>query len=90
MARIKVQPVASKGAGLSKRELYATVCWYYPQYQLHQVQALSARDLNLLLKTAQRQEARMLLNLTQIAAAPHTKNGQGVKNLIQKFKDATK
>lgn len=90
MASIKVKKVPVGGGKQARRELYATLCWYYPQYTLQNVQAMPARDVHLLIKTAQRQEARYLLNLTQIAAAPHTKNGSGVKNLMQKFKDASK
>lgn len=88
MARIEVKRVSAKAEKLSKRELYATICWYYPQYSLKDAQGLPARDLNLLLKTAQKQEALTFLNLTQISAAPHTKNGQGVKSLMSRYKKA--
>lgn len=90
MANIRVQKAVSEKSKLSKRELYATVCYFFPQYKLKEVQALPARDVWLLLKVAQRQEAIKMLNLTQIAAAPHTEKGQGVKTLIQQYKDAAK
>lgn len=51
---------------------------------------MPARDVQLLLKVASKQEARKYLALTQIAAAPHTKKGQGVKNLITEFKKAAR
>jgi hypothetical protein len=73
-------------ARLSKRELYATVCFYYPQYTLRDAQRLPARDIRLLIRTAKKHEAMKMYNLIQIAAAPHTKKGQGVKKLLAHFK----
>lgn len=71
---------------LSKRELYATVCYYYPNYDLKKAQKLPARDINLLVKTAQKIEAMKFYNLTQIAAAPSSRKGKGVKKLLDHFK----
>ncbi len=85
MARVKVQQAASDKSGVSKRELYATVCYYYPQYKLSEVQSLPARDIQLLLKTAKRLEASQNYNLTQIVASPHSKKGAGVKKLLEHF-----
>jgi hypothetical protein len=73
----------------SKREIYAEVCYYYPQYTLKDAQLLPARDIALLLVTAHRVEARNNYNLTQIAAAPHTKKGEGVKKLLDHFKQVS-
>ena len=84
MARIEVAKIPTKKA--SKRELYAMVCFYYQQYDLQTVQNMPARDLYLLIKTAQKMEAIKMFNLTQIAAAPHTKKGSGVKKLAEHFK----
>ena len=68
------------------RKLYATVAYYYPQYTLKQVEKLPYRDVLLLLKTAARVEAERMYNLTQIASAPHSKNGKGVKALLDHFR----
>lgn len=86
MASIKPQIVTSKDRGLSKRELYATVCYHYQQYTLKDVEAMPARDVRLLLKTAQQQQAALMHNLTLIAQAPHSKKQQNVKKLIEHFK----
>lgn len=86
MAKVKVQKVTSKGSSLSKRELYATVCYFYPQYTLKQVAKLPARDIKLLIKTAQKQQAAYMHNLTLIAQAPHSKKQANVKKLIEHFK----
>lgn len=71
----------------SNRRLWATVCYYYPQYTLEDARKLTVRDIRLLLGTAKRMEAQKMLMLTQIAAAPHTKNGKGVKQLTKHFQD---
>lgn len=87
MATVKAKRLSAvKGRNQTKRELYATVCYYYAQYTLKDAQALPARDLNLLISTAQKIEAMRMHNLTQIAAAPHTKDGKGVKKLLDHFK----
>jgi hypothetical protein len=88
MAVIQVANVPERKR--SKREIYANICYYYPQYTLSMVQKLPARDLKLLLDTAKRNEANKLLLLTQIAAAPHTKNGKGVTKLSNYFKSESK
>lgn len=84
MAVIQVAKIPVKQA--SKRELYAMVAFYYPQYTLAEVQKLPARDLLLLIRTAQKLEATKMYNLTQIAAAPHSKKGMAVKRILEHFK----
>lgn len=88
MAEISVAKVERKQ--LSKRELYAQVCYYYPQYKLQEVAKLPQRDITLLIKVANQLEGLKMLNLTQIAAAPHTKKGSGVKKLTNHFKRIAK
>lgn len=85
MATVKAQRVSSGGGEFKKRDLYATVCYYYPQYTLKQAALLKARDLNLLIRTARRLQAIQNLELTQIVAAPHTEKGKGVKKLIERY-----
>lgn len=84
MATIQVAKVQTKQS--AKRDLYAMVCYYYPQYKLVDVPSMAARDVNLLIRTAQKMEAIKMYNLTQIAAAPHTKKGAAVKKLADHFK----
>lgn len=85
MARVKVQKVAPSSKGVSKRELYATICYYFPAYKLTDVQDLPARDVKLLLDTVQKLQASQNYNLTQIVAAPHSKKGANVKKLLEHF-----
>lgn len=86
MAVIRPQRVTSKAKGASKREIYATVAYYFQQYTLTEVQAMPYRDVKLLLKTAQRQQASYFYNMTLIAQAPHTKKQANVKKLTEHFK----
>lgn len=84
--RIKAQSIHPTGNQTSKRELWATVCYYYPQYTLAEASKLSARDIKLLLRVAEKQKAQDKYDMTQIVAAPHTKKGSGVKKLTEHFK----
>ena len=84
------QPVPSSEDTTSDREIWATVAYYYPQYTLKEASKLPARDIKLLIKTARKLEAQKMFNLTQIAAAPHTKKGEGVKKLSEHFKRLAK
>lgn len=87
MARIEVKkPASVSNKKEQKRELYAAICYFYPQYTLKEVQALPGRDINLLMKTAQKYKAIEMYNLLNIAAAPHSKGGKSVKKLADHFK----
>lgn len=86
MATIKVASIPTKK--INAREMLAELCWYYPQYSLAQARRLAARDVVLLLKMAHRKEAELYFNHTQIAAAPHTKKGSGVKKLSSRYQKA--
>lgn len=74
----------------SKRELWATVSYYYPQYTLKDAAQLSVRDIKLLLKVATTQKSIDYLNLLQIASAPHTEKGKGVKTLTNEYRKQIK
>ena len=90
MAEIHVKPIEDNTKRLSNRELYAMVCFYYPRYSLKQVQAMPARDVNLLLRTARRLEAAKKYDLVLIVSAPHAKDTNTVKNLADFFLSASK
>lgn len=68
------------------RETWATLCYYYPQYTLQSASQLSVRDIKLLIKIAEQKEAERMFYFTQIAAAPHTEKGKGVKTLQEHFR----
>lgn len=85
MTKVEVAKVPKTLKKGSNRELLATVCYYY-NYTLEGASRLPARDVVLLLKTARKIEATRMYNLTQVAAAPHTEKGKGVKKLSEHFK----
>lgn len=84
--RVRVQKAPTQSAKINKRETFALLCYYYPQYTLQEAAKLPFRDVNLLLSTAQKMEAAKMYNFTQIAAAPHTKKMVNVKKLSDYFK----
>lgn len=91
MAKVKAASLASSiNRSISKRENYAMLCYYYPQYTLKDAQRIPARDLILLISTARKIEARKMYSLTQIVAAPHTNKGRGVKKLTEFYKKQSK
>lgn len=83
-----INPVEDNKTG--KRELWATVCYYYPQYTLQEAAQLSVRDIKLLLKVAEKIESAKRYEYTQIVAAPHTKKGAGVKKLTEYYRKKMK
>ena len=85
--RIKAKSVSQvTGQKITKREMWATVAYHYPQYTLEEASKLSARDIKLLLRVARKIKSQDKYDFTQIAAAPHTKKGVGVKKLTEYFR----
>lgn len=81
-------------AQLPKREakpgdgdrLCEQLCFYYPAYTFAMARRLPAKRVHSMLMTAQAEQAKHYCELVQIATAPHTKDGEGVKTLISKYK----
>jgi vancomycin permeability regulator SanA len=72
------------------RTLYAIIAYHFQQYKLEEIEDMPYRDVALLLKTAQKIEAERMYNLTMIASAPQSKNGKGVKTLLEHFRKLLK
>lgn len=84
---VKAKPVSSaRPPGYDIDEACYRLCYYYPQYTLHDAYNLRFDIVLGLLDTAMREKARDFAELTNIAAAPHTKKGQGVKKLMNEYK----
>lgn len=83
---VRAKQVPKSSSKINVDEMLAEVCYHYPQYTLEEAALLSYRRVQLLLRVAQKQQAIQMYNLTQIAAAPHTKKGEGVKKLSEHFK----
>lgn len=84
MARIEVAKKPTKK--VSKRNLYALICYHYPQYKLSEIETMPYRDIKLLLNTAVKIKAEDYYNLVQIAASPHSEKGKGVKRLSEHYR----
>jgi hypothetical protein len=84
VSKVKAAKVPTKRIG--RRELYATVCWYYPQYNLNQVSKLPARDIDLLIRVARKREAMKFYNLAQVSAAARARKGNGMRKIIDHFR----
>lgn len=84
--RVRVKKLPTKAVKINQRELIATLCFYFPQYTLQDATKLPYQHVQLLIHTAQKIEAARMYNLTQIAAAPHTKKMVNVKKLSDYFK----
>lgn len=85
---IKVAKIPAKSAG--KQDPLTTcidLCYYYPAYTLAEARRLPAPHVRRMLKRARQLEAQRYLELVQIASAPNTKDGQGVRELIRKYQE---
>lgn len=87
MAVIEVQKIPVKEYKITNRELYATVCLHYSQYTLKDVQDMPARDITLLIKVAQKDEAKKMYNLAQISAAANSSDGKAMNRILERFRE---
>lgn len=81
---VRAKPVPKRPRANSTLRLLARLCYHYPQYTLAQARRLPAIRVKLLLEVAEQIEAERMIQLVQIAAAPHSKNG--VKKLTSHYK----
>ncbi len=86
---IKVAKVSEKKDNEILRTL-ATLCYYYPAYTLRHARNIPYKHVLVLISQARRLEAAQFYNQVQIAAAPHSKKGVGVKKLLKHFEKVIK
>lgn len=67
-------------------DLLTRVCYFYPQYTLEDADRLTSQQVNALLAQAEKQRAIDLYNHTLINAAPHSKKGKLIKELVREYK----
>ena len=84
MTTIKAQRVPKKQ--VKPDNILYRFCLLFPQYTYKQARRLPAKRVMGMLKVAQEERARDMLDMLQIVAAPHTKKGAGVKKLISHYK----
>lgn len=80
-----VKDVYDKTPKQEADEICALLCYYYP-YTLSQARRMPAKDIRLMLSVAERQVYTDYLWKLQIAVAPHTKKGSGVKKLSSQLR----
>lgn len=83
---IKAKRISSVQDVISPLQVLSVFCYYFPQYTLAQARKLPFQHVQLMLQEARKERARHYLELTQIAAAPHTKKGIGIKRLVERYK----
>lgn len=90
--KIKVAKVSSKSLSKSEEKIRvnATLCYYYPAYTLKMASMLPHKHKTIMLNQARRLKAKDMHDLTQVAAAPHSPKGRGVKRLIKHFEKVIK
>lgn len=67
------------------KDLAAKLAYYYPQYTYQEALDLPILETKRLLRIQKQERLIEWHMLTQIAAAPHTEKGKGVKKLLDKF-----
>lgn len=68
----------------------ASLCYYYPAYTLRMARNMPYKHVKIMLSQAKRLEAVRFYSELQIATAPHTKKGAGVKKLMKHFEKVSK
>lgn len=86
MAIIKTQKVPQKKAE-SARHVLARFCFYFSAYTYEEARKLPAKQVMMMLRIAEKENARKMYQLTQIVSAPQTKKGTGVKKMLDYFKN---
>jgi hypothetical protein len=84
MTTIKAQRVPKKQ--VKPDEILYRFCLLFPQYTYKQATRLPAKRVMGMLKVAQEERAKDMLDILQIVAAPHTKKGSAVKKLYAHYK----
>lgn len=85
MPTVTAQKLPSRKAP-STEYILAQFCYHYPQYTFAQARKLPARRIIQMLRVVDREEAKKMLLLTQMMAAPQTKKMKAVKKLMAIFK----
>lgn len=70
----------------SSEDFLARFCYHFPQYTFAQARRMPFRRVVHLMKIAEQEKAKQYAQLVQIVSAPHTKNGSGVKKMLELYK----
>lgn len=91
---VSVKPVREQAASSDSEneevDLLTRVCYFYPQYTLEDAKQLASTQVEALLWQAEKQRATEMYHMTLIAAAPYSKKGKMVKELLKKYEEIIK
>jgi len=85
MPIIRAQKVPKKTE--PAKYIIARFCFHYHAYTYEQARLLPAHQLMMMLRIAQKEEARRMYQLMQIISAPQTRKGAGVKKMLDYFRE---
>jgi hypothetical protein len=87
MPVIKVQKIPKpEKIGTPIEDQLAQFCFYFQQYTFAQARKLPQRRINQMLKVAEREYAKKMIDLLNITVSVHTKKASGVKELHSHYK----
>ena len=72
---------------VSAEDILCRFCYHFPQYTYIQARELPYKRVKKMLEIAKKEQAQLMIYLTHIVTAPHTKKGAGVKKLLNSFKE---
>lgn len=86
MNEISVQKIPKRELSSADYEdLLARFCFKFPQYTYKQAKDMPYIRIVKMLKAAERVRAKEMIELANIIAGPHTKNGEGTKKMIEYY-----
>ena len=75
---------------ITSGDILSQLCYYFPQYNYQQARKLPYKRVLLLLKAAEKENAKRMIDLLRITLAPHVKRKSFVSNLFNEFRDRMK
>ena len=90
---VEAKPVPGQAAASDENadvDMLTRVCYFYPQYTIEEADKLPYTTVQALLLQAEKQRATEMYHMTLIAAAPHSKKGKLVKDLLKKYEEIIK
>ena len=85
MPRIRAQKIPTPK--ISPDDLLYTFCYFYPQYTYKEARELPYFRVVQMVNIARKVKAEEYYHLTSIVSASYTKNGEGVKKLLNLYKE---
>lgn len=87
MPTVKAQKVPKKSYKVSPEDIVARFCYHYPQYTFSEAKKIPYVRIAQMMRIADTEHARRMIDLVHVVSSPHTKNGKGVGEVIKYFQD---